>query len=118
MQHRIEMIKRLYVTVGSNSNVAENGIGQETDHAAILYADGMLIGEHGSWNRKPPSGHKVIFVPFSDGRPAGQPLDVLSGFLDAKGNARGRPVGVAIDGRGALLVADDVGNAVWRVTAR
>lgn len=222
--------KRLYVTVGSNSNVAENGIEQETDRAAILevdpearryrvfasglrnpnglaweptsgalwtvvnerdeigddlvpdyltsvrdggfygwpysyfgthvdtrvkpprpdlvasaivpdyalgahvaalglvhasgsrlpprYADGMFIGEHGSWNRKPPSGYKVIFVPFSDGRPAGRPLDVLSGFLDAKGNARGRPVGVAIDGRGALLVADDVGNAVWRVTTR
>jgi glucose/arabinose dehydrogenase len=222
--------KRLYVTVGSNSNVAENGIEQETDRAAILevdpearryrvfasglrnpnglawepttgalwtvvnerdeigddlvpdyltsvrdggfygwpysyfgthvdtrvkpprpdlvasaivpdyalgahvaalglvhasgsrlpprYADGMFIGEHGSWNRKPPSGYKVVFVPFTDGRPAGRPLDVLSGFLDAKGNARGRPVGVAIDGRGALLVADDVGNAVWRVTTR
>ena len=222
--------KRLYVTVGSNSNVAENGIAQETDRAAILevdpaarryrvfasglrnpnglawepatgalwtvvnerdeigddlvpdyltsvrdggfygwpysyfgahvdtrvkpprpdlvaaaivpdyalgahvaalglahshgnrlpsrYADGMFIGEHGSWNRKPPSGYKVVFVAFSNGRPVGEPRDVLSGFLDAQGNARGRPVGVAIDRAGNLLVADDVGNAIWRVSAR
>lgn len=82
------------------------------------YADGMFIGEHGSWNRKPPSGYKVVFVPFADGRPAGEPVDVLTGFLDPDGNARGRPVGVAIDGRGNLLVADDVGNAIWRVSAR
>ena len=80
------------------------------------YRGGAFIGEHGSWNRKPPSGYKVVFVPFAAGRPAGDPEDILSGFVDDKGNARGRPVGVAVDGRGALLVADDVGNTVWRVT--
>jgi glucose/arabinose dehydrogenase len=77
---------------------------------------GMFIGQHGSWNRKPPSGYKVIFVPFANGRPAGPPIDVLTGFLDSDGTARGRPVGVALDRKGALLVADDVGNCIWRVT--
>ena len=76
---------------------------------------GVFVGEHGSWNRKPLSGYKVVFVPFADGKPAGLPLDVLTGFVNAEGNAQGRPVGVAMDARGALLVADDVGNAVWRV---
>lgn len=80
------------------------------------YAGGAFIGQHGSWNRKPRSGYKVIFVPFSAGRPAGAPEDVLTGFLNAAGEAQGRPVGVAIDRAGALLVADDVGNVVWRVT--
>jgi glucose/arabinose dehydrogenase len=80
------------------------------------YAGGAFVGEHGSWNRRPRSGYKVIFVPFSAGRPAGLPEDVLTGFLDPDGNARGRPVGVAVDRAGALLVADDVGNVVWRVT--
>jgi len=82
------------------------------------FRDGMFVGQHGSWNRKPRSGYKVIFVPFSGGRPSGDPIDVLTGFLNEHGEAQGRPVGVAIDKRGALLVADDVGNAVWRVTAR
>ncbi|BAL95995.1 PQQ-dependent sugar dehydrogenase [Rubrivivax gelatinosus] len=77
--------------------------------------DGMFVGEHGSWNRRPPSGYKVVFVPFVGGRPSGKPVDVLTGFLDPEGQARGRPVGVAVDRRGALLVADDVGNTVWRV---
>ena len=81
------------------------------------YANGVFIGQHGSWNRRPVSGYKVIFVPFAGGKPTGAPVDVLTGFLDADGNARGRPVGVTIDKRGALLVADDVGNKVWRVTA-
>jgi glucose/arabinose dehydrogenase len=80
------------------------------------YAGGAFVGQHGSWNRRPPSGYKVIFVPFSSGRPAGAPEDVLTGFLDEDGRALGRPVGVAVDGAGALLVADDVGNVVWRVT--
>ena len=79
------------------------------------YDNGVFIGQHGSWNRRPRSGYKVIFVPFSDGLPAGPPEDVLTGFLDKRGHARGRPVGVAIDKAGALLVADDVGNTVWRV---
>jgi glucose/arabinose dehydrogenase len=78
--------------------------------------NGAFIGEHGSWNRKPFSGYKVVFVPFADGKPAGQPIDVLTGFLGPDEKARGRPVGVAIDKSGALLVADDVGNTVWRVT--
>ena len=80
------------------------------------FRGGAFIGQHGSWNRKPLSGYKVIFVPFSDGRPAGLPIDVLTGFVDSDGKALGRPVGVAIDKTGALLVADDVGNTVWRVT--
>jgi glucose/arabinose dehydrogenase len=82
-----------------------------------MFRNGMFVGQHGSWNRKPRSGYNVIFVPFANGRPSGQPIDVLTDFLDAHGKARGRPVSVAIDRRGALLVADDVGNTVWRVTA-
>ncbi len=79
-------------------------------------ADGAFIGQHGSWNRKPRSGYKVIFVPFKDGKPSGKPQDVLTGFLNDNGEAQGRPVGVRLDKNGALLVADDVGNAIWRVT--
>jgi glucose/arabinose dehydrogenase len=78
--------------------------------------DGAFIGQHGSWNRKPRAGYKVIFVPFKDGKPSGAPQDVLTGFLNDKGEAQGRPVGVRLDKQGALLVADDVGNAIWRVT--
>jgi glucose/arabinose dehydrogenase len=81
------------------------------------FVDGMFIGQHGSWNRKPRSGYKVIFVPFDAGKPSGVPADVLTGFVRENGDAMGRPVGVAIDKRGALLVADDVGNVVWRVSA-
>ena len=81
------------------------------------FASGMFVGQHGSWNRRPSSGYKVIFVPFADGIPSAQPIDVLTGFLSDAGQAFGRPVGVAIDTRGALLVADDVGNIIWRVTA-
>ncbi len=81
-------------------------------------AHGMFIGQHGSWNRKPASGYKVIYVPFEGGKPAAAPaVDVLTGFLSPDGKAYGRPVGVAFDARGALLVADDVGNVIWRVTA-
>jgi glucose/arabinose dehydrogenase len=80
------------------------------------YREGAFIGQHGSWNRKPRSGYRVIFVPFREGHPTGMPEDVLTGFVDADGNARGRPVGVAVDRRGAVLVADDVGTVVWRIT--
>ncbi len=80
------------------------------------YAGGAFVGQHGSWNRKPPSGYKVIYVPFANGQPNGAPQDVLTGFLDRDGKALGRPVGVVMDRAGALLVADDVGNSVWRVT--
>ena len=79
------------------------------------YRGGAFIGQHGSWNRNPPSGYKVVFVPFENGMPSGQPEDILTGFLSEDGKALGRPVGVAEDRTGALLVADDVGNTVWRV---
>jgi glucose/arabinose dehydrogenase len=81
------------------------------------FGTGMFVGQHGSWNREPLSGYRVIFVPFRGGRPSGPPLDVLTGFVDGDGNAKGRPVGVAVDTRGGLLVADDVGNVIWRVSA-
>jgi glucose/arabinose dehydrogenase len=81
------------------------------------YGEGAFVGLHGSWNRRPLNGYEVVFVPFTGGRATGPMQVVLSGFLDADGNARGRPVGVSLDGRGGLLVADDVGNSVWRVTA-
>ncbi|WP_280155225.1 sorbosone dehydrogenase family protein [Piscinibacter sp. XHJ-5] len=100
------------------SHVAALGLAA-ADGAALPapFKSGMFIGEHGSWNRKPPSGYKVVFVPFANGKPAGMPVDVLTGFLGPNGEAYGRPVGVAIDKRGALLVADDVGNVVWRAAA-
>lgn len=79
------------------------------------YASGAFIGQHGSWNRKPLSGYNVVYVPFADGKPNGMPVEILGGFVNGEGEAYGRPVGVAVDKRGALLVADDVGNVVWRV---
>jgi glucose/arabinose dehydrogenase len=82
------------------------------------YAQGAFIGQHGSWNRSRPFGYKVAFIPFAGGKPSGMPVDVLTGFLDKAGKAHGRPVGVIVDKRGGLLVADDAGNAVWRVMAR
>jgi glucose/arabinose dehydrogenase len=108
--------------------VPDYALGPHTGSLGLTYAPrttlpapfstGMFVGQHGSWNRKPRSGYKVVFVPFANGLPAGAPIDVLTGFLDEGSNAQGRPVGVAIDGRGALLVADDVGNVVWRVAGR
>jgi glucose/arabinose dehydrogenase len=88
-----------------------------SEGTSLPFTGGMFVGQHGSWNRKPRSGYKVIFVPFSKGRPAGDPIDVLTGFVKENGEALGRPVGVALDKRGGLLVADDVGNAVWRVSS-
>ena len=82
------------------------------------FADGVFVGEHGSWNRADPVGYKVIFVPFSNGRPSGKPVDFVTGFRDADGKTRGRPVGVTVDPRGALIVADDLANTVWRVVPR
>ncbi|MBC7786204.1 MAG: sorbosone dehydrogenase family protein [Methylophilaceae bacterium] len=81
------------------------------------FANGMFIGQHGSWNRKPYGGYKVIFVPFADGKPNGEPIDVLTGFINNKAEAQGRPVGVIVNKKGALLVADDVGNTIWTVRA-
>ena len=90
-----------------------------SDGAALgsRFATGAFIGQHGSWNRKPLNGYNVVYVPFAGGKPSGNPVEVLGGFLNASGEAQGRPVGVAIDKRGALLVADDVGNVIWRVSA-
>ncbi|MGF6273572.1 glucose/arabinose dehydrogenase [Massilia sp. UYP11] len=79
------------------------------------YRNGAIIGNHGSWNRKPRSGYNVVFVPFKDGRPAGKPVEMLTGFVNQDGEAHGRPVGVAVDRKGAVLVADDVGNVIWRL---
>jgi len=84
----------------------------------LEFANGAFVSEHGSWNRDPLSGYKVVFVPFANGKPSGKPVDILTGFVAADGHAQGRPVGVAIDKIGALLVADDVGDTVWRVTKR
>jgi glucose/arabinose dehydrogenase len=81
-----------------------------------LYRHGAFVGEHGSWNRKPFSGYKVVFVPFTNGRPMGKPVDVLTGFLNDNGEARGRPVSVVLNREDSLLVADDVGNTIWQVT--
>jgi glucose/arabinose dehydrogenase len=108
--------------------VPDYALGPHTASLGLAVADGAdslpaelrsgaFVGQHGSWNRRPQSGYKVIFVPFEGGRPAGDPVDVLTGFVNEDGEALGRPVGVAIDRHGALLVADDVGNRIWRVTA-
>ncbi len=108
--------------------VPDYALGPHTASLGLAYSEsnalpaqfqrGMFVGQHGSWNRRPRSGYKVLFVPFdADGRPSGKPVDVLTGFLDDKGDAYGRPVGVALDKAGALLVADDVGDTVWRVSA-
>jgi len=86
-----------------------------SDSLPAAFRQGMFVGQHGSWNRKPRSGYAVVFVPFVKGKPSGQPMDVLTGFVGADEKAMGRPVGVAMDRRGALLVADDVGNVIWRV---
>ena len=106
--------------------VPDYALGPHTASLGLAYADrgvparftrGMYVGQHGSWNRRPLSGYKVIFVPFTDGKPSGQPVDVLTGFLSPANEAYGRPVGVAVDGSGNLFVADDVGDTIWRVAA-
>src|SRR5690606_34491454 len=91
-------------------------LGPHTASLGLAFGHGgAFVGQHGSWNREPKSGYKVIFVPFEHGEPSGPTEDVLTGFLNADGEAQGRPVGVIVTGDGALLVADDVGNVVWRV---
>ncbi|WP_425508276.1 PQQ-dependent sugar dehydrogenase [Tahibacter amnicola] len=98
------------------AHTASLGLAFATAHTLpARYHAGAFIGQHGSWNRRPPVGYRVIFVPFANGRPSGSPTVVLDGFLDAQGNARGRPAGVHLARDGALLVADDVGNVIWRV---
>ncbi|MCQ4288725.1 sorbosone dehydrogenase family protein [Pseudomonas stutzeri] len=98
------------------SHVAALGLDFSEPSMGEQFADGVFIGEHGSWNRKNPVGYKVIFVPFSDGRPSGPPVDFVTGFRTEDGKTRGRPVGVTVDPSGALIVADDLANTVWRVT--
>ncbi len=98
------------------SHVAALGVAFSVPAMGAAFADGVFVGEHGSWNRSPPVGYKVVFVPFGDGRPAGDPVDFLTGFRGEDGKTRGRPVGVAVDPRGALIVADDLSNTIWRVT--
>ena len=126
-QHVDERVKPQQPELVAKAIVPDYALGPHTASLGLVssvgttlpnaYANGMFIGQHGSWNRKPRSGYKVIFVPFTNGKPVGQPIDVLTGFLSGDGDAYGRPVGVALDKSGALLVADDVGNTVWRVTA-
>lgn len=98
------------------SHVAALGLDFSTPAMGAEFAEGVFVGEHGSWNRAVPVGYKVTFVPFRDGSPAGPPVDFVTGFLGADGKTRGRPVGVTVDPRGALIVADDLSNTVWRVT--
>ncbi|MES2631655.1 MAG: sorbosone dehydrogenase family protein [Pseudomonadota bacterium] len=100
---------------GLGSHVAPLGLVFSDSRMPGSYANGAFIGQHGSWNRKELSGYNVVFVPFIGGKPSGPPQEFLSGFLSKEGKAYGRPVGVALDGKGALLVADDVGNVIWRV---
>jgi len=98
------------------SHVAALGLDFSSDVMGEEFADGVFIGEHGSWNRKNPVGYKVIFVPFENGRPSGEPMEFVTGFRTEDGKTRGRPVGVTVDPRGALIVADDLANTVWRVS--
>jgi glucose/arabinose dehydrogenase len=98
------------------SHVAALGLDFSTPAMGARFAEGAFVGEHGSWNRKEPVGYKVVFVPFRNGRPAGPPMDFVSGFRGGDGMTRGRPVGVSVDPRGALIVADDLANTIWRVT--
>jgi glucose/arabinose dehydrogenase len=125
-QHVDERVKPQKPDLVAKAIKPDYALGSHTASLGLTFYDGTLlpsrfqggafIGQHGSWNRNPRSGYKVLFVPFADGRPAGKPEDVLTGFLNADGEAQGRPVGVAVDKSGALLVADDVGNRVWRVS--
>jgi glucose/arabinose dehydrogenase len=98
------------------SHVATLGLAFSNAAMGARFADGLFVGEHGSWNRSPPSGYRVIFIPFRNGRPAGQPIDFVTNFRGEDGKTRGRPVGVTVDPRGALIVADDLSNTIWRVT--
>jgi glucose/arabinose dehydrogenase len=100
-----------------SSHVAPLGLAMATGNSLPGYGAGAFVGEHGSWNRVPRNGYKVVFVPFSGGKPSGMAQDVVNGFLDANNDAHGRPVGLAIDRTGALLIADDIGNTVWRVSS-
>lgn len=98
------------------SHVAPLGVAFSTPAMGARFADGVFVGEHGSWNRETPVGYKVVFVPFRGGRPSGNPIEFATGFIGTDGKTRGRPVGVTVDPRGALIIADDLSNTLWRVT--
>ena len=98
------------------SHVAALGVDFSKPAMGTEFAQGAFVGEHGSWNRKDPVGYKVVFVPFREGRPSGPPVDFVSGFRAADGTTRSRPVGVTVDPRGALIVADDLSNTIWRIS--
>ncbi len=125
-QHIDERVQPLRPDLVERAIVPDYALGAHTASLGLAFYEGTLlpqhyrhgafVGQHGSWNRKPRSGYKVVFIPFLDGMPAGQAEDVLTGFVNEAGEAMGRPVGVAVDKTGAVLVADDVGNVVWRVT--
>jgi glucose/arabinose dehydrogenase len=127
-QHVDERVKPPRPDLVAKAIVPDYALGSHTASLGLVFFDegnalpqryrgGAFIGQHGSWNRKAKSGYQVIFVPFKQGTPSGMPEKIVTGFVSEDGDAYGRPVGVAIDKHGALLVADDVGNTVWRVTA-
>ena len=125
-QHVDDRVRPPRPDLVSTAVVPDYGLGPHTASLGLAWSggaqlmppftNGMFVGQHGSWNRNPPSGYQVIFVPFASGMPSGDPIPLLTGFLSEDGKAFGRPVGVAIDSRGAVLVADDVGNVIWRVS--
>ncbi|MDP1667401.1 MAG: sorbosone dehydrogenase family protein [Methylobacter sp.] len=125
-QHLDERVQPQRPDLVATARVPDYAVGSHTAALGLAFSkskawptpfdNGVFIGQHGSWNRNPRSGYRVIFVPFRQGMPFGDPVDVLTGFVSVDGNAFGRPVGVAIDKQAALLVADDVGNSIWRVT--
>ncbi|HEV7237993.1 MAG TPA: PQQ-dependent sugar dehydrogenase, partial [Thermoanaerobaculia bacterium] len=116
-QHVDDRVKPPRPDLVAKAIAPDYALGSHTGSLGLTFDDrGAYVGQHGSWNRRPRSGYKVIFIPFTNGMPNGAAHDVMTGFVDEDGNARGRPVGVTFDKRGALLVADDVGNVVWRAT--
>lgn len=126
-QHVDERVSPQNPDLVAKAIAPDYAVGPHTASLGLMFAEanalpapftqGAIIGQHGSWNRTPHSGYKVLFVPFSNGKPSGEPVDLLTGFLDKDEKAMGRPVGVAGDHRGGVLVADDVGNRIWRITA-
>jgi len=124
-QHVDERVQPQRPDLVASARVPDYALGTHTASLGLVFSkntgwpapfdNGVFIGQHGSWNREPRSGYKVIFVPFKSGKPVGDPIDVLTGFVSDEGDAFGRPVGVALDKQAALLVADDVGNIIWRV---
>ncbi|HVE69780.1 MAG TPA: sorbosone dehydrogenase family protein [Thermoanaerobaculia bacterium] len=116
-QHVDDRVKPQRPDLVAAALTPDYALGPHTGSLGLAFhGDGAWVGQHGSWNRRPRSGYRVIFIPFAGGRPNGDAREILTGFVDEDGNARGRPVGVAVDAKGAVLVADDVGNVIWRVT--